>query len=110
MCCDDGTKPSRCVEATHLGHHITESMNVRQEIGQKMHQTLKVWYKLQPFWKAANCTIGWKLQVYDAIIKNKLLYGQETVHLTQAITKKGNAFQLRGLRNILGVSTTFVIS
>ena len=104
----DGTKLSRCAEATYLGHHITESMNVRQEIGQKMHQTLKVWYKLNPFWKAANCTIGWKLQVYDAIIKNKLLYGLETVHLTQAMAKKVNAFQLRGLRSILGISTTFV--
>ena len=54
------------------------------------------------------CSTKWKLQVYDAIIRNKLLYGLETVHLTQSLPKKVNVFQLRGLRKILGLSTTFI--
>ena len=104
----DGQRLSRVEETTYLGHQITEGMDVRHEIHHKMHQTLKVWFKLESFWKIVACSTKWKLQVYDAIIRNKLLYGLETVHLTQSLQQKVNAFQLRGLRKILGLSTTFI--
>ena len=55
-------------------------------MNRKMHQTLKLWFKLNAFWKSVNCP-NWKLHVYDAIIKFKLLYGLETVHLTQVMQK-----------------------
>ena len=104
----DGTKLRRCTETTYLGHHITRSMNMRQEIGYRMQQTMAAWTKLKPFWKASNCTVGWRLRVYQAVIQNKLIYGLETVHLTQAMLNKINAFQLRGLRSILNLEPTFV--
>jgi microsomal dipeptidase-like Zn-dependent dipeptidase len=68
---------------------------------------MKTWFKLKPFWKAANCTTRWKLRVYHEIIQNKLIYGLETLHLTQAMLKKIDAFHVRGLRSI-GLETTFV--
>ena len=83
----DGTRLARVNEATYLGHQITQVMDIRHEINHKMHQTLKLWYRLNTFWRAINCPKHWKLQVYDAVIKNKLLYGLETVHLTQAMQK-----------------------
>ena len=104
----DGQKLNRVEETTHLGHQITQEMDVKHEIQHKMHQTLKMWFELDTFWKTTVCSNRWKLQVYDAILTNKLLYGLETVHLTQTQQKKVNAFQLRGLRKILGLSTTFV--
>ena len=36
--------------------HITQSLNVRQEVGQRMQETMNTWFKLKPFWEAANCT------------------------------------------------------
>ena len=85
-------------------------MDVKHEIQHKMHQTLKTWFKfnLDTFWKTTVCSNRWKLLVYDAIIRNKLLYGLETVHTNATELKKANAFQLRGSRKILGLSTTFV--
>ena len=68
----------------------------------------KPWFKLDTFWKTTFCSTRWNLQVYDSIVRNKLLYGLETVHLTRTQQKKVNACQLRGLRKILGLSTTFV--
>ena len=73
-----------------------------------MQQTMAAWTKLKPFWKASNCTVGWRLRVYQAVIQNKMIYGLETVHLTQAMLNKINAFQLRGLRSILNLEPTFV--
>ena len=101
----DGQKMERVEENTYLGHQITQQMDVKHEINHKMSQTLRTWFKLETFWKAVDCTTKWKLQVYDAVIRNKLLYGLETVHLTQSLQRKVNAFQLRGLRKILGLTT-----
>ena len=104
----DGQKMERVEETTYLGHQITKQMDVKHEINHKMSQTLRTWFKLETFWKAVDCTTKWKLQVYDAVIRNKLLYGLETVHLTQSLQRKVNAFQLRGLRKVLGLTTTYV--
>ena len=57
--------------------------------------------QLDTFWKTTVCPTRWKLQVYDAMIRNELLYGLETVHLTQTQQKKVNALQLRSLGKIL---------
>ena len=46
--------------------------------------------------------------VYDAIVKAKVLYGLESAHLTIRWLRKLDAFQLRGLRQILRMVTTFV--
>ena len=54
----------------------------------------------EDFWNTTVCPTRWKLQVHDAIIRNKLPYGLETVHLTQLPQKKVNASQLPGLRKV----------
>ena len=73
-----------------------------------MHDVRKTWYKLQPYWKATGASKRWQLLIYDAIIRSKLLYGLETVQLTEATAKKLDVFQLKGLRQILRLQTTFV--
>ena len=50
----------------------------------------------------------WKILVFDAVIRSKLLYGLETAMLTDAAQHKLNVFQLKGLRKILRMKTTFV--
>ena len=103
----DGQKLNRVEETTYLGHQITQ--DVKHEIQHKMRQTLKTWFKLGSFWKTTVCSNRWRLQVY-IIIRNKLFYGLETVHLTQTQQKKVNPFQLRGLRETLGLSTTSFVN
>ena len=98
----------RVEETTYLGHQITQQMHVKHEINQKTSQTLRTWFNLETFWKAVGCTTKWKLQVCDTVIRNNVLYGLETVHLTQNLQRKVNAFQLRGLRKIFGLTTTYV--
>ena len=61
-----------------------------------------------PYWKASNANQTWKLIIFDAVIRSKLLYGLETVHLTSALLKQNDAFQLRGLRKILRLAPAFV--
>ena len=63
--------------------------------------------RLENFWKHSNTPKRLKLHVYDAVIRSKLLYGLDTANITQSLLKRMDAFQLRGLRQILGIETTW---
>ena len=92
----DGVKLQRKTEPVFSGHHLSQSMNIRREVKLKLQQIMQTWYKLSTFWRAAQCSMAWKIQVYDAITQSELLYGLENAHLTQSVQKKINAFQLKG--------------
>ena len=64
--------------------------------------------RLQDFWNNPNCPTKFKLQVYDAVIRSKLVYGLESVELTAGQIRHLNAFQLKSIRRILKMKTTFV--
>ena len=98
----------KCFETTYLGNELNNEANIMHEIANKIHEVRKTWFKLAPYWKASNASKKWKLIIYDAIIRSKLLYGLETVHLTDAMSKKLDVFHLKGLRQILKMQTTFV--
>ena len=66
------------------------------------------WKKLAEFWKHSDCSIKQKLVVYDAIIRTKLIYGFESVQVNDTLKSKLDAFQLKGLRQILKIQTTYV--
>ena len=75
-------------ETTYLGNEPNRDVNIKHEILNKMQEVRKTWYKLLPYWKATNANVKWQLLIFDAVIRSKLLYGLETVHLTGAMLKK----------------------
>ena len=48
-----------------------------------------------------------KIIVYDAVIRSKLLYGLEAAQINPQYLKTLDAFQLKGLRKILKLKTTY---
>ena len=48
------------------------------------------------------------METNHAVIRSKLLYGLETIHLTTGRLKKVDAFKLRCLRRILGLAPTCI--
>ena len=48
------------------------------------------------------------MQVYQAVIVSKLLYGLDTLQFTEAQGNKLDTFQLKGFRIILNVKTTYI--
>ena len=63
---------------------------------------------MYPFWKHPRCKTRWKLQVYQAVVSSKLLYGLESLTLTDAQLSQLDSFYFRGLRQILGVDFIFI--
>ena len=51
----------------------------------------------------------WKLRVFDAVIISKLLYKLEAIPFTEQSCKQVDAFQYRGLRQILGIKHSLLV-
>ena len=64
--------------------------------------------KLDIFWGKARCNRSWKLRVFNAVITSKVLYGLETLEPTESAGRLLNTFQLKGLRKILKLHTTYI--
>ena len=104
----DGTKVPCSDAVTYLGAELTKLGSARKEINRKISQCIVICKKLQMFWRNPSCPTKFKLHVYDAVIRSKLVYGLESLHLNAGTLSHLNAFQLKGLRRILNLKHTFI--
>ena len=89
---ENGKPLPKKYEATYFGNEINREANIKHEVLSKMQEVRTILFKLAPYWKASNASQKWQLIVFDAVIRSKLLYGLETVHLTNALLKKIDPF------------------
>lgn len=61
--------------AKYLGCHICMAGEVGKELGRRLGGAARTWQVLGLFWKSAACSPKWKLIIYDAVIRAKLVYG-----------------------------------
>ena len=104
----DKTKVPTADETMYLGANINKTVNSRKEMNTRISQCVVIGKKLQMFWDNPNCPSKFKLHVYDAVIRSKLVYGLNSTELSVGAISHLNAFQLKGLRRILKMKTTFV--
>ena len=98
----------KAYEAMYLGNELNREVNIGHEIQNKIQEVIITWKKLDPYWRSDNASKKWQVIIFDAVVRSKLLYGLETVHLTDAMSNKLDAFQIRGLRKILKIAPTHV--
>ena len=99
----DGSKMQEVQEVTYLGGKLTNKASRHVEVISRINKALQTCMKLKFFWSKTKCSIGWKMQIYNAIIIAQLTYGLSTVQLTNSLLDRLDAFQMRGLRYILGI-------
>ena len=104
---EGGAKLDKLDKAVYLGGTITEKALKTAEIQTRLGKAMTTAFRLKEFWKGCNAPRKWKLQVYNAIIISQLIYGLNTIHLTNSCLKTLDTFQLRGLRQILGIKAAF---
>ena len=64
--------------------------------------------KLDIFWRHCDIKTAFKIMTLDAVIRAKLLYGLDSAQLTPSQQRRLKVFQLKGLRKILNMTTTYV--
>ena len=76
---DDAMPLPKNYETTYLGNELNREINiVKHEILNKLQTVRITWFKFLPYWKASDANVKWKLRIFDAVIRAKLLYGLET--------------------------------
>ena len=106
----DGIKVPRKPEVTYLGCQINQYSNISQEISKRIMICMTILKKLlvDIFWRLCDVKIAFKITVLDAVIRSKLLYGIDSAQLTPSNQRRIEVFQLKGLRKILKMTTTYV--
>ncbi len=106
----DNRMVDNTISTKYLGNNLSHTHDIDKQINIKIKETMYTWHKLHNVWcKHRNDKDKrWKLIIFDAIIRSKLLYGLETVFLTEARLKRIDSLQYRGIRKILQVPTTFI--
>ena len=97
----NGQELQRTQSTIYLGTEINAAADPTLEVQRRMAEVCVTWKKLDTFWKHSNTPTKIKIQIYDAVIRSKLVYGLESLQLTKAWQNRINAFQLKGLRKIL---------
>lgn len=104
----DGKMVPREAKAKYLGTILSDDNDNHAELNNRIADCSATANRMKIFWGKANTTIKWKLQVYDAIIRSKLLHGLECIQLTQRDQDRINTHQMKGIRRILGVPPTHI--
>ena len=94
--------------AKYLGVVLSADGTATEEIKQRIGQTMATWKKMDKIWKLKTCRVKTRLKYWNAIVRTKLTYALHTIALTEPQKSKLRAFQLKGLRKVLGVKTTYI--
>ena len=86
-------------QAVYLGTLLTDTVNDTAEIQNRIAMAIKTCAQLKLFWDRADTSISWKLRVFNSTIKSTLMYGLETIQLTQGEHNKIDAFQMKNSQN-----------
>ena len=104
----DGSLVPRKHTATYLGTLLTDNVDNKQEVMNRIADSIRTCNRLKLFWTKARNSIPWKIQVFHSILRSKLLYGLETIQLNQSELHRLDAFQIKGYRRILHIPPTSV--
>ena len=104
----DGKHVTEVIQALYLGVLLHHKADAKVEIADRIKQAMATWKGLHKFWKMGKCTQRRKLQVWTAVVRSKLTYGMQTIHLDKDQLAKLDAFQAKGIRKILGWKATYV--
>ena len=71
-------------EEQYLGGILDKQSKQEVELSSRLRGANETLEKMYQFWKHPRCRVRWKLQVYQAVISSRLLYGLESSTLTDA--------------------------
>ena len=104
----NGEKVPASQSTIYLGANINTKDDPKQDINQRLRGCFAILNRLNFFWQKSNCPTRFKLSVFDAVIRSKLVYSLECVQMSAELFKKVDAVQFKGLRRILGLQHTYI--
>ena len=103
-----GQQVSKVKKATYLGCEVGIKVHNGHELNKRFANTMITMRKLDLFWRHSDCPTATKIHVAEAVLRAKLLYGLESAQLNPAVVRRLESFQLKVLRKILKMNTTYI--
>ena len=97
----NGDKMPAEKSAEYLGSQLNYKADTDAEVKRRIQAANATWQRLKPFWLNDRISTKYKIIVYDAVIRSKVVYGLESARLTPALKNTLVGFQMRGIRRIL---------
>ena len=95
-------------EPAYLGGLLTRKVKMTSKTLNRIAYGTSPWRNLDIVWKETQCSVENTILIHNAVIHFKLPHTLETVAIPANLMSKLEAFQLKGLRKILGMAATFV--
>ena len=90
---------------TYLGSTISSNLSLDAELNTRIGKAMTVMARLaKRVWDNTMLTVNTKMRVYQACVLSTLLYGSESWTLYSRQERRLNAFHLRCLRRLLGIT------
>ena len=91
----------------YLGGLLTDDGTITSELSRRVGMAYSDFSSLPRVWSHANITRKRKIQIFNACIISKLMYGLDIAWLRQNDLARLDAFQARTLRRICGIQHSF---
>ena len=93
---------------SYLGANMYADGAIRSELNKKLGAAWAEFCKSQKVWNHSSLTMGRKLQIYQAVVVSRLLYGLSSAWLNVAESRRLNGFHARCLRKVTGIKPSFI--
>ena len=94
----DGTRVPVKEELKYLGCNMNNKGDPGREVNRRIRECMATLSKLHVFFYNSENTPVRKVQVFNLVIRSKVMYGLETIVMNDGVLSKLNAFQLKCLR------------
>ena len=104
----DGSPVPKRAEVKYLGCNMNNRADPEREIIKRKKDCMITLQKLHIFFYNSDNTVTRKMQMFNAVMRAKLMYGLETIVMNTRVKHMLDAFQLKCLRKILKIPTTYI--
>ena len=98
----------KAASAQYLGVMISATHSIKEEVPHRLSKATAAWKRMNLLWKRTEISLQHKILTYQAIMQAMLTHGLYTAQIAEPLLKQIDAFQLRGLRKILHIPTTWI--
>ena len=103
----DGTHLKPVEEVKYLGCLLNDKGDPAKEVKKRIAEVTITLKRLDLYFRMGDASIKEKLSIFNAVLRSKLMYGLESLVMVASVLNRLDAFQLKGLRKILGKQTTY---
>eukprot|EP00971_Amphidinium_carterae_P128612 2547529-Amphidinium_carterae.2 len=104
----DGTPVTKVDSFVYLGGFYSHTSKPNEAVTRAIRSCMTDLKRLKLLWRESRCSNAWKINVMNAVIRAKLMYGLETIELPYSRLKCLDAFFYKCLRHVLCLRPTYV--